>query len=298
MLQQTRVATVIPYYRAFLRRYPNVKRLAQAPLDEVLEHWSGLGYYARARNLHRAARTIREQGGRLPRTVEDWVRLPGVGLSTAGAIVSLALDIPAVMLDANARRVLSRHQAMDPGNMNLLQRRAAALLPASRGADYTQGLMDLGAQLCTARDPACERCPLESDCRYAASPPNARAQRRSPDVPGRRLWLLVLSHRRRVLLRQRPMQGIWGGLWSPPEFPSRAAACAWLARRGDFPTPVRGAAVVHRLSHLKLDLRPLSVAVPAGCAPGLCGEGRWIDPDAPGVGLPTPVARLLRTPVL
>ena len=172
MLQQTRVATVIPYYRTFLRRYPNVKRLAQAPLDEVLEHWSGLGYYARARNLHRAARTIREQGGRLPRTVEDWVRLPGVGLSTAGAIVSLALDVPAVMLDANARRVLSRHQAMDPGNMNLLRRRAAALLPASRGADYTQGLMDLGAQLCTAQDPACERCPLESDCRYAASPPN------------------------------------------------------------------------------------------------------------------------------
>ena len=294
MLQQTRVETVAPYFRRFLRAYPSLKRLAAAPRDEVLKQWAGLGYYARARNLHRAARILRAAGGRLPRTVEAWQRLPGVGPSTAGAIISLALDRPAVMLDANAKRVLARHQGLDPSAQAALWRRAAELLPARDAADYTQGLMDLGAQCCTARDPDCPHCPLRADCRYAAGDRPARPARAKAAVPRRVRWLLVLRADDRVLLRPRPAAGIWGGLWSLPEFDSRVAAKRWAGAHADSLEWDEGKPRHHRLSHRELVLRPLRAEVGRKRRAAFSGEGRWCDPQAPGVGVPAPVARLLR----
>lgn len=293
MLQQTRVETAAPYFRRFLRAYPSVKRLAEAPLDEVLERWAGLGYYARARNLHRAARMLRAAGGRLPRTVADWRRLPGVGPSTAGAIVSLALDRPAVMLDANARRVIARHQGLDPDADAALWRRAAELLPARDAADYTQGLMDLGAQCCTARAPDCPHCPLRADCRHAAGDRPARAARPKAAVPRRARWLLMLRSGGKVLLQPRPPAGIWGGLWSLPEFGGRAAARRWAEARAGALDWTAGAPLRHRLSHRELVLRPLCAEVGRARRAAFGGAGRWRDPENPGVGVPAPVARLL-----
>ena len=294
MLQQTRVETAAPYFRRFLRAYPSLKKLAAAPLDEVLERWAGLGYYARARNLHRAARMIRADGGRLPRTAADWRRLPGVGPSTAGAIVALALDRPAVMLDGNARRVIARHQGLDPGADAALWRRAEALLPERDAADYTQGLMDLGAQRCTARGPDCPRCPLRADCRHAAGDRPVRSAR-PKTAPVRRVrWLLMLRSGGRVLLRPRPPAGIWGGLWSLPEFDGRAAAKRWADARAERLEWTEGAPIRHRLSHRELVLRPLRAEVARAGRAAFGGEGRWRDPKAPGVGVPAPVARLLR----
>ena len=294
MLQQTRVAAAAPYFRRFLRAYPSVKRLAAAPLDEVLALWAGLGYYARARNLHRAARIIRAAGGRLPRAVEDWQDLPGVGPSTAGAIVSLALDRPAVMLDANAKRVIARHQGLDPAARAALWRRAAELLPARDAADYTQGLMDLGAQCCTARDPDCPRCPLRRDCRHAAGDRTVAPARTRTPRPRRARWLLALHSGGEVLLRPRPPEGIWGGLWSLPEFGSRAAARRWAEARAGRLDWTEGAPRRHQLSHRELTLRPLRAEVGRAQRAAFGGERRWRDPENPGVGLPAPVTRLLR----
>ena len=294
MLQQTRVDTAAPYFRRFLRAYPSLKRLAEAPRDEVLKQWAGLGYYARARNLHRAARMLRADGGRLPRSVADWRRLPGVGPSTAGAIVSLALNRPAVMLDANARRVIARHQGLDPAARAALWRRAEELLPARDAADYTQGLMDLGAQCCVARGPDCPRCPLRPDCRYAAGDRPAASARAQAPVPRRVRWLLMLRSGGRVLLRPRPAAGIWGGLWSLPEFGSRAAAKRWAGARADGLEWSEGEPLRHRLSHRELVLRPLRAEVGRKRRAAFGGEGRWCDPREPGVGVPAPVARLLR----
>ncbi len=295
MLQQTQVATVVPYFRRFVRAFPNVKRLAEASLDAVLEHWSGLGYYRRARYLHQAACRIRTSGGRLPRSVEDWMRLPGVGRSTAGAIVSLALNQPAPMLDGNARRVIARHQGQPEAAAGAaLWRIAEQLLPSRDAAAYTQGLMDLGAEVCMPRRPDCGRCPLSSDCRYAMhgtaeAPPPKRAR-----PARRRLWLAALQARDgQVLLQRRSRSGIWGGLWSLPEFEGRAAAQRWAAERVAGLQWTEAPVVVHRLSHLTLHLRPLRAQILNADKPEFAADGRWFDPQRPAVGMAAPVRKLL-----
>ncbi|HET6591987.1 MAG TPA: A/G-specific adenine glycosylase, partial [Xanthomonadales bacterium] len=226
MLQQTQVGTVIPYFERWMRDFPDLAALAAASLDDVLSHWSGLGYYARARNLHRAAiQCVREHGADLPPGAEALSALPGIGLSTANAIVSLSTDAPKPVLDGNVRRVLARHSAIagwtgQAAVQKRLWAEAEARLPTDRGADYTQAVMDLGATLCTRSKPGCEQCPVRTDCRGLAAGkvsqlPSAKPATRVSD---RTLDMLILRDERgRVLLEKRPPAGIWGGLWCLPE---------------------------------------------------------------------------------
>ncbi|NND58568.1 MAG: A/G-specific adenine glycosylase, partial [Xanthomonadales bacterium] len=231
MLQQTQVTTVIPYFERWMKRFPYIRLLAAASQDEVLSLWSGLGYYARARNLHKAAVLCVEQfDGALPGSAEDLVNLPGIGLSTANAIVSQSTDRPAAVLDGNVRRVLARHAAVEGWTgkaavQKTLWQEAEARLPAKRGADYTQAVMDLGSLLCRRTNPDCERCPVNADCQ-------ARQQGRQLDLPSpkpatkvsdRVLSMMILQdEQERILLHKRPPAGIWGGLWCLPEGESLA----------------------------------------------------------------------------
>ncbi|HVT35954.1 MAG TPA: A/G-specific adenine glycosylase, partial [Nevskiaceae bacterium] len=218
MLQQTQVTTVMPYFERFLARFADVQALAAAPLDDVLALWSGLGYYARARNLHACAQTVvREHGGEFPRDIETMMALPGIGRSTAGAILAQAHGQRHAILDGNVRRVLSRHAAVpgwtgEPAVQKKLWAIAESLLPQARLPDYTQALMDLGATVCTARKPACDACPVRADCAArtqqrvaefpAAKPKRARPQRRS-------LMLLIENARGEILFERRAAAGIW-----------------------------------------------------------------------------------------
>ncbi len=226
MLQQTQVSTVIPYYRRFLKRFPNVKSLAETDLDEVLHYWTGLGYYARARNLHKAAKLIRnEHGGRFPKSIDDLQMLPGIGRSTAGAILAFAFDQRHPILDGNVKRVLSRLYAVKkwPGEREIEQQLWAIAddyTPQTRTADYTQAIMDFGATLCKRGQPECERCPLTKQCAGFAEGDPARypvAKKRSPLPVKKITMLLLMKNGNEVLLTRRPPAGIWGGLWSFPE---------------------------------------------------------------------------------
>ena len=294
MLQQTQVATVIPYFRQFMQKFPNVKRLSEASLDEVLANWSGLGYYARARRLHEAAQAIRSAGGRLPRTVEHWMNLPGVGRSTAGAIVSLALNRPAPMLDGNARRVIARHQGLPLTANTSLWRAAERLLPDQDATSYTQALMDLGSQYCTPRAPDCVRCPLSEDCRYVHHGPIEEPRRKQPQLPHHAAWVVIVqTENGHVLLRQREPHGIWGGLWSLPEHPSRSAACRWAQAHGKSLECQEESSLTHRLSHLELRLHPLRIRIRNSDRPGFREDGRWFDPKKLTVGVATPIMKLI-----
>ncbi|RCX30300.1 A/G-specific DNA-adenine glycosylase [Thioalbus denitrificans] len=272
MLQQTQVATVIPYYEAFIARFPSVEALAAAPLDEVLRHWAGLGYYARARNLHQAARQVVERhGGRFPDTLEALEALPGIGRSTAGAILAQAHGIRAPILDGNAKRVLARLAAVEGwSGTAAVQRRlwelAEACTPAARVRDYTQAIMDLGATVCTRSRPACADCPLGDGCRARAEGRQGElpASRPRRELPVRRTRLLLITDPEAgVLLERRPPTGIWGGLWSLPE-------CGWdtdpteLVRaryhgevRSWRPWPAR----VHTFTHFRLEFTPWQGAI-------------------------------------
>ena len=295
MLQQTQVATVIPYFRRFMRQFPNVKQLAEAPLDSVLACWSGLGYYARARHLHQAAQVIRGSGGRLPRTVEDWMHLPGIGRSTAGAIVSLALNQPAPMLDGNARRVIARHQGLPMTSRAALWRAAEQLLPDRDAAAYTQGLMDLGSQCCTPRAPDCTHCPLSKNCHYANHEPDEQPSRKRSPLPRRDFWVaIVQSEDGQVLLQQRPTDSIWGGLWSLPEYPDRSAAQRWARGCGKKLEWQEDPPLTHRLSHLELCLHPLRIRIRNSEREGFQKSGRWFDPKQLTVGVATPIMKLIR----
>ncbi len=236
MLQQTQVSTVIPYFERFMQRFPDVKALANAPADEVLHLWTGLGYYARARNLHRAAQLICERhGGEFPRTLKAVMELPGVGRSTAGAILALSAGARHAILDANVKRVLARYYAIDgavdeAATIAQLWKLADDNTPATDVATYTQAIMDLGATVCRYPTPRCEECPIAGDCRariegrQAALPAakRKRAARRTKTAV-----MLVARRASEVLLVQRPPSGIWGGLWCLPEFEHRDAAEAF-----------------------------------------------------------------------
>jgi A/G-specific adenine glycosylase len=307
MLQQTQVRTVVDYYQRFMRRFPDVESLASAPLDEVLHLWSGLGYYSRARNLKRAAeRIVKEYGGALPTTRDALADLPGIGRSTAAAILSIASGQREAILDGNVRRVLSRVFGIDglphaPATLKALWTRAEQCLPDADFAVYTQAIMDFGATLCTRHDPLCMHCPMQRDCVAFASgrvrelpAPRVRAARRIRAV----VMLLVTRAQGEVLLQRRPAAGIWGGLWAPPDFESLAAAeqfCgARLARARLEPTPLP--LLKHGFTHFDLEITPIR----AHCQ-GLAGvmegaETLWYNARQPArIGLPAPIATLLAT---
>jgi len=306
MLQQTRVETVIPYFLSFTDRFPDVLALATAPTDEVLHLWSGLGYYARARNLHQAAQLLVERhGGELPAEMGALEALPGLGRSTAAAILAQAFGQPEAILDGNVRRVLARHAGIEgwpgsPGVQRRLWSLAEARVPGFRMADYTQAIMDLGATVCTRGRPDCARCPVAADC-------VALAQNRVADLPtprpGRALplrtrWAGLLRAPEGVFLQRRATSGIWGGLYSLPEREGAGDLRDWILSRWPGAQPISLAVdrIEHVFSHYRLDLRILPFRLP----PGACGimdgeEAIWYNSRLPvRVGLPAPIERFLR----
>jgi A/G-specific adenine glycosylase len=308
MLQQTQVATVERYYTPFMRRFPDVAALAAAPQDEVLHHWSGLGYYSRARNLHKAAQVIAADcGGVLPVTLDGLMALPGIGRSTAGAILALSGDQRHPILDGNVKRVLARFFAVEgwsgsTPNLKLLWAHAEACTPQTRVANYTQAIMDLGATLCSRSRPACALCPLRTDCRaYTTNRVSAiPAPKPRRQVRPQRSAVLVMARRgpHEVLLEKRPASGIWGGLWSFPEFADLDAVAEWVQSRfGAGAAPPRvWDAVTHSFSHFDFEMTPVEIEVRAAEAV-VMEAGRWLwyntrNPE--NVGLAAPVAKLLR----
>jgi A/G-specific adenine glycosylase len=300
MLQQTQVSTVLGYYGRFLERFPDVRALAIAPLDDVLALWSGLGYYSRARNLHRCAQAVVAQhGGAFPRSAAALATLPGIGRSTAAAIAAFCFGERVAILDGNVKRVLSRvlgfgdDLARTPA-VDALWAEATALLPARHVDVYTQGLMDLGATLCTARQPACPQCPVAARCvaRAEGAPERYPVKSRRLVRSRRNHALLWLRQGGRHWLVQRPPRGVWAGLWSLPEFAGaealQALAAGWRGRGEWLP------AVQHALTHFEWTLQPLVWTLPARAAlpAGVPAEGRWLDRDAAlALGLPAPVRR-------
>jgi A/G-specific adenine glycosylase len=303
MLQQTQVETVKPFFTRFMARFPDAATLAAATPDEVLGHWAGLGYYARARNLHAAAREIvSRHGGELPRFLDALTALPGIGRSTAGAILALAHGERHPILDGNAKRVLARvFLVEEPPDSSAGLRRlwalAEACTPDVRVAAYTQAIMDLGATVCTRARPACGRCPLAGRCGARATGRTATipAPRRRTPRRERRAHVVFVVAGGRVLLERRPPRGLWGGLWTPPEFPDEPAARAWLVERQGATEPTRRLAPLrHAFTHFDLLIEPwvLDRDAPAGVSAG--EDARWHELGGlAGVGVPAPVARLL-----
>jgi len=307
MLQQTQVDTVVPYYLRFLQRFPDIEALAAAELEEVLGLWSGLGYYARARNLHACARKISaEHAGCFPATPEAIAALPGIGRSTAAAIAVFAFGARAAILDGNVKRVLCRHFGIDgvPGRSEVEARLwalAESLLPRSDAATYIQAQMDLGATVCTRRRPACGRCPLKPGCVALATDRVGELPRPRPRKarPQRQQQVLVLRREGRILLEQRPPSGLWGGLWVLPEYQGEAAELAEALQRRYGLQPGAVAALPpleHGFTHFTLRLQPLLVDAAGASARAAEADLRWIDPrrlaDLP---LPTPVRRILQS---
>ncbi|HUP29779.1 MAG TPA: A/G-specific adenine glycosylase [Usitatibacter sp.] len=304
MLQQTQVATVIPYFERFLARFPTVRELAAAPEDDVLALWSGLGYYARARNLHRAAKdVVARHGGVFPVDSASLHQLPGVGRSTAAAIAAFACGERGAILDGNVRRVVARHAGIggDPSSAAVvaaLWQAADARLPDACIEPYTQGMMDLGAGICTVRKPACLLCPVAADCVALNEDridelPGKRARRESPR---RRVSMLVVLSQGEVLLEKRPPTGIWGGLWSLPEAPADTdpgiALASWGFHGAAF-EPL--APFEHAFTHFTLEVTPWRVQ-PRN-PPQLAAERRatWLPlSDLAGAALPSPIRKLLQ----
>lgn len=302
MLQQTQVSAVIPYYQRFLERFPDLASLAAAPIDPVLEAWSGLGYYARARNLHRCAREIVDRhGGSFPRTGEALALLPGIGRSTAAAIAAFAFGERAAILDGNVKRVLSRCFAIEgfPGQAaaeRQLWALAENLLPPDGIEAYTQGLMDLGASLCARSRPRCGECPLDGLCLARrdgrqAELPTARPKKERPE---RDSAVVLFTDGQLVGLQRRPPHGLWGGLLAPPE----GEASALAARHGLHPlaAPEDLPVLKHGFTHFRLNLHASYCRIaPPGLQAGESPAGlEWIELD-PGKShaLPAPVRTLL-----
>ncbi len=306
MLQQTQVSTVIPYFKRFMESFPDVMELAQAPLDGVLRHWSGLGYYARARNLHKAACKIRDQyAGCFPMEMEQVQDLPGIGRSTAGAILSLAGGQRLPILDGNVKRVLARCFAVEgwPGRTGVLERLwdlAETNMPGYSVAQYNQAMMDVGATLCTRTRPVCGLCPVANFCVALREGSQSRYPGRKPrriKVVRRTHMLLLRMQDDSLLLEQRPPSGIWGGLWSLPECEQADVISGYcrdrlglIAKELEF-APMRR----HTFTHFHLDFIPVHIQVEQAHG-RIADDGQriWhrLDRQPPG-GLPAPVAKLI-----
>jgi A/G-specific adenine glycosylase len=301
MLQQTQVITVIPYYERFMQRFPSVQELAAAPLDEVLHLWTGLGYYARARNLHRAATLIvQEHAGQFPASLAAVQALPGIGRSTASAILALASEQRHAILDGNVKRVLTRYFGIVgfPGEKKIetqLWSLAEQCLPQMRLRDYTQAIMDLGATLCTRSQPRCSECPFTASCianreGLQTSLPTPRPKRMRPSREA--FVLVVMNANGAVLLERRPPAGIWGGLWTFPQFDSEADAQTFAGERPSWQSlPVYR----HAFTHFDLALQPLLVRDSQRMQIADDDRYCWYDPLRPQrIGLAKPAADLIR----
>jgi A/G-specific adenine glycosylase len=307
MLQQTQVATVIPYFERFMNSFPDLAALADASLDEVLHHWSGLGYYARARNLHRCANVV-SQGfaGDFPCDQAELESLPGIGRSTAGAIRSLGCGKPAAILDGNVKRVLCRHFAIEgwPGKSDVLRRlwQISEQLTPERGcANYNQAMMDIGSMVCSRGRPDCQSCPLSETClAFAQGNVNAYpAAKPRKQLPVKQTRMLILRDEEGgVLLERRPPSGIWGGLWSLPECPPDELLSAWCQRHlgfevdGEQALPRRR----HSFTHFHLDILPIRVALKNPSHRLMdAGNRVWYNLRQPDSrGLAAPVKRILQ----
>jgi A/G-specific adenine glycosylase len=305
MLQQTQVQTAIPYFERFVRELPTLEALAAADEDRVIALWAGLGYYARARNLHAAARICMEQhGGELPTDFEALSALPGIGRSTAGAILAQAHGLLFPILDGNVKRVLCRFHGVAgwPGSAAVekqLWEHAQANLPTQRLADYTQAIMDFGATLCTRSDPSCVLCPLQSGCvalregRFAELPESKPGK----PLPERRTLMLLLHDREgRVLLVRRPPTGVWSGMWSLPEVADHDQAREFVAAhsQADFEANTPLPLIEHTFSHYRLHIAPLYWREAAPAARIGDNAQRWQPLESlDEVGLPAPVRKLL-----
>lgn len=292
MLQQTQVATVIGYYQRFMQRFPDIAHLAKAPVDDVLHHWTGLGYYARARNLHRAAQTIEQQhAGLMPRTQEQLEALPGIGRSTAGAIRALAMNQHASILDGNVKRVLARFHGISgyPGETKIakaLWQVAEAHTPKQQTAIYTQGIMDLGATLCVRRQPNCTECPMHSRCEARRTGtvdqlPSPKPKKTKP-VKTARFFIVSLPNQA-TLLEQRPMQGLWGGLWTPPERHAETTVEDFLQELAltseHLQEQKQGQGFRHTFSHFHLDIEPIYLRLNIEPTHIAEDNSRWVQPE-------------------
>ena len=315
MLQQTQVATVIPYFEKFMARFPDMRALTQAADDEVMAHWAGLGYYARARNLHRCAKIVtREYGGALPDSLPALMKLPGIGRSTAGAIIAHAFGGRGVILDGNVRRVLSRYAAIAgwPGSAQVaaqLWALAEQLTPRRGAAEHGQAMMDLGAMVCLPARPRCPQCPLSGDgadgcrARVAAAVHKYPGKKPAKALPEKAIRMLVCEADGMVLLEKRPPVGVWGGLWSLPEMDAAAPAetiAPYIKRR--YGIAVRAAAAgepfKHTFTHFRLQIEPWFVRArhSDGVGDGVVMEntGAWVKRcRLSRYGMPRPVQRLL-----
>lgn len=323
MLQQTQVATVIPYFERFIAAFPDVVTLANAPIDEVLHLWTGLGYYARARNLHKAAVIIRDQyQGEFPTEFEQVWQLPGVGRSTAGAILSSCLNAPYPILDGNVKRVLARHFAQggwagEKRVSDRLWQYSEQVTPTEQVADFNQAMMDLGAMVCTRSKPKCGLCPLQISC-LANQQQNWQAypgKKPKKSLPEKQAYFLILQQQDSVLLQQRPPQGLWGGLYCFPQFSDKAELLAYLARH-QIEHYQQWTAFRHTFSHFHLDIVPIYAEKGENpvqkCGQSILFEGKVAEIEAeyradipeqnnywynfqspPKIGLATPMKNLL-----
>ncbi|MWP60823.1 A/G-specific adenine glycosylase [Gilliamella sp. Pas-s25] len=305
MLQQTQVATVIPYFNRFIEQFPKVTDLATSPIDDVLHLWTGLGYYARARNLHKAAQMIAEQfNGVFPTQFDDVIALPGVGRSTAGAILSLSQNQHYPILDGNVKRVLTRYFAVEgwPGIKtveNKLWQLSEQVTPQKEVAKFNQAMMDIGAMVCTRTKPKCTLCPLHNHClayknetwqQYPAPKPKKT-------IPEKTAYFLMLEYHQAIWLEKRPPSGIWGGLYCLPQFSSKQALTDWLKKQGIETTkPKQLVAFRHTFSHFHLDIIPIHCVITnyTKCWDESCGYWYNLNSDNAKIGLATPVYNLLK----
>lgn len=310
MLQQTQVLTVIPYFERFMQRFPTVVDLANADIDEVLHLWTGLGYYARARNLHKTAVQIRDEfGGEFPTEFEQVYALAGVGRSTAGAILSSVLNAPHPILDGNVKRVLSRYFAVEgwageKAVENRLWAYSAQVTPNEQVADFNQAMMDLGAMICTRTKPKCSLCPLEAQCQANLQQAWADYPAKKPKktLPEKRAYLLILKQGGQVYLEKRPASGIWGGLFSFPQFDTLEACKREISAR-NLHISQQLTAFRHTFSHFHLDIVPILVELPIASVAEKAGNylgsvssiaEYWYDlHQINEIGLPAPIKRIL-----
>ena len=302
MLQQTQVATVIPYFQKFMDKFPTVADLAKADLDDVLHSWSGLGYYARARNLHKAAGLINEQN--FPETLEGLMLLPGIGQSTAGAILAIACHQSQPILDGNVKRVFARFKAIEgwPGLSQVNKALWAAsshYTPDYRTRDYTQAIMDLGATVCTRKTPSCHTCPVIQGCnaRKLEKINNLPTPKPRQKIPEKKCIFLVLTNaKNEIFLEKRAPTGIWGGLWSLPEFEDIKAAKMWYQNKfilASKPKTINSGR--HTFSHYHLDYQAILIKIksPEACI-AESGSTVWYKANSTDeIGLPAPIKKLI-----
>ncbi len=307
MLQQTQVSTVIPYYLRFMKSFPSVQDLAAASLDEILHHWTGLGYYARARNLHKTAQQVSSDlKGKFPNTVDQLCELPGIGRSTAGAISAIAFHQQAAILDGNVKRVLARFAAISgwpgkPDVMDTLWTLAERNTPDQRIADYTQAMMDLGATLCKSSSPNCPACPLSKTCvaYHQGNPQDYPGKKPKKTIPVRKTCFLMINNKKgEFLLQQNPPTGIWGSLWVFPQCDNTDDINQTLEELG---ITTKGYSVLdvkrHTFSHFHLDYQPIQmILATAGIIPNKVSEKDnqvWYNPQKPiSLGMPAPIKAL------